>query len=322
MSNCSFQAKNRHLHAHKQDLSFLRNYSSHFVVKQIMKARYPLTSLLLLLILSTTISGCITEPDPVDDICGCTDNSAQNFSIDANCDDGSCVFLDEDVKTLNTLFTSTGCGGCGVWGVDCHTKYAHEMLDKAIPFELHFKYGDPMINATSDSFVAIARPRYSPFFAVGLIESMDLAAENRPMICEKSEEKAEGFISTFKEEARNSKIGISHTIKNGKINVHYAYELADFEGLQCALYILENNIVATQNAGWKNDVEGWQHQNVVREAITPVLGHKIKESKKVGSITFPINENWNQDELYAAMVIWEPNTPYLPKVVNAEDSME
>ena len=274
------------------------------------------------MLLSTTFQGCTSEPDPIEDNCGCTDESAQNFNSDANCDDGSCVFLDDEVKTLNTLFTSTGCGGCGVWGVDCHTKYSHEMLDRAIPFELHFKYGDPMINATSDSFVAIARPRYSPFFAVGLFESMDLAAENRPMICEKSQERADGFIKNFRDEARNTRIGVSHTIENGKINVHYAYDIEDFEGLQCALYILENNIVATQNAGWRNDVEGWEHQNVVREAITPVLGKRILEPKKVGSISFSIDENWKQENLYAAMVIWEPNGPYLPKVVNAEDSME
>jgi len=278
---------------------------------------------LLLLICSLfAFSGCgEDEPEETVQICGCADAKAENYNPEANCDDGSCLYLDDEKKTLNTLFTSTGCGGCGVWGVDCHTRYSHEMTDVAIPFELHFKYGDPMINATSDSFVAIAKPRYSPFFAVGLFESMDLAAENRPRICEKSQERAQGFVDDFLADAPNTKIDVSHTIKDDEITVHYAFEVKEREGLQYALYILENDIEATQNAGWRNDVEGWMHQNVVREAITPVLGRPIKTDSKVHSVGFSIDEEWNADNLYAVLVIWELNLPYLPKVVNAEQSI-
>lgn len=272
---------------------------------------------------STFLSSCTQdEPEPKKEICGCTEAGALNYNADATCDDGSCLVLDDEKKTLNTLFTSTGCGGCGVWGIDCHTRYSHEMAADAIPFELHFKYGDPMINPTSDSFVAIATPRYSPFFAVGLFESMDLAAENRPKICEKSQERAEGYVATFKKDARPSQVAIAHQVEGNEIKVHFAYKAQDFEGLQYAVYLLENNVVATQNAGWKNDVEGWEHQNVVRKAITPVLGRKMTSDQKMNTLTVPIEEGWNKDELYAAIVLWEPNGPYLPKVVNAEDSME
>ena len=251
--------------------------------------------------------------------CGCTDEKAANYVTDVTCDDGSCVYLDAEKRTLNTLFTSTGCGGCGIWGIDCHKEYSSEILDKAIPFELHFKYGDSMINETSDSFVAIARPRYSPFFAVGLKESM-VNGPDRPTICAKSHENADELIEKSITEAPSSQIGVTHVINDGHLEAHFAVEMEAFENIKCAIYVLEDGLVYVQNAGWQNDIPGWIHNNTVRDAITPVLGTALKTDKTSGSLKIALDPEWNPNNLYTVMVLWDDTQPGLPQVINAETS--
>lgn len=258
------------------------------------------------------------EKEEEKETCGCTDQLAVNFNDEVSCDNGSCVYIDDDKKTLNTLFTSTGCGACGIWGIDCHKDYSKEALDKAIPFELHFKYGDSMINETSDSFVAIARPRYSPFFAVGLKESMG-GGSDRPTICVNSHKNADEMIDQFITEAPASQLGITHTIKDGRIEAHFAVEMSEFENVKYAIYVLEDGLVYVQNAGWKNDIPGWVHNNTVRDAITPVLGTPLKTDKASGSISLELDPEWNPDNLYTVLVLWD-DTKGLPTVVNAETS--
>lgn len=279
------------------------------------------TNLLFSLLFSLFLLSCQPDEstDPkIEEICGCTDDAAANFNADANCDDQSCVYLDDEMRTLNTLLTSTGCGACGIYGIDCHTSYSQQMLDKSLPFELHFKYGDPMINETNDSFVQIAKPRYSPFFAIGLQESM-VVGQDRPKTCELSGENAEKLIEKFYNTTTRTQIGITQTIKNDTLTAHFAINSLGLEGINYAIYVLEDSLVHTQNAGWRNDIEGWKHNNVVRDAITPVLGNLLKTQEKTGQISIPLNEKWKAENLYCMLVLWEP-TSQLPKVINAERS--
>jgi hypothetical protein len=252
------------------------------------------------------------------EICGCTDQTAANFSQEANCDDGSCVYLDDEMRTLNTFFTSTGCGACGIYGIDCFTGYSEKMLDKALPFELHFKYGDPMINETNDSFVQVARPSWSPFFAVGLKQSMVLG-QDRPETCELSDANAEKLIAEFYDKYPRTQIGITQTIENDTLNAHFSINTLGLENLKYAVYVLEDSLVYTQNAGWRNDIEGWVHNHVVRDAITPVFGTPLKSQEKVGQLQILMNPEWNKDHIYTMLVLWTTENT-LPEVVNAERS--
>ncbi|MBI3141984.1 MAG: hypothetical protein HYZ16_04080, partial [Bacteroidetes bacterium] len=206
--------------------------------------------------------------------CGCTDTQAANYSPHATCDNGSCIYLDEDKKTLNTLFTSTGCGACGLYGIDCHKGYSAPMLAHALRFELHFKYGDPMINPTNDSLVKVARPGYSPFFAVGLRESME-AGPDRPTTCSLSRARAQALVNDFVATAPNTRIAIGQRLVDRDLFVDIAIDAPEYDGIKYAVYVLEDSLVYTQNAGWRNDIEGWVHGDVVRAALTPVLGRPL-----------------------------------------------
>lgn len=258
------------------------------------------------------------EEEEEKEVCGCRDQAAANFMAEATCDDGSCIYLDDEKKTLNTLFTSTGCGACGIWGIDCYKGYTKEVLDKAIPFELHFKYGDSMINKTSDSFVAITRPSYSPYFAVGLNNSM-VRGEDRPSTCEKSHANADELIEQFLAAAQDSRVAINHTIDGDQLNAYFAIESENTENLSYAVYVLEDGLVYVQNAGWRNDIPGWVHDHTVRDAITPVLGIPLKDGKVTGSVSLTMDSEWNPDNIYTVLVIWNQTTG-LPQVVNAETS--
>ncbi|MGB0432010.1 MAG: Omp28-related outer membrane protein [Bacteroidia bacterium] len=273
--------------------------------------------ILLLSLIFLASCGTDEQPEPKD-ICGCTDKIAANFSQEANCDDGSCVYLDDEMRTLNTFFTSTGCGACGIYGIDCFTGYSEKMLDKALPFELHFKYGDPMINETNDSFVQVARPSWSPFFAVGLQQSM-VIGQDRPEACELSDANAEKLINDFYSKFSRTQIGITQVIKNDTLNAHFAINTMGLQNLKYAVYVLEDSFVFTQNAGWRNDIEGWVHNHVVRDAITPVFGTPINVQQKKGMVQIPINSEWKTENIYTMLVLWNTENA-LPEVVNAERS--
>ena len=287
----------------------MSNFSSHFSL------------LFAALFLISSCSSDDSSPEEIS-VCGCMEESSPNFNAQATCDDGSCLQLDDEVKTLNILFTSTGCGACGIWGIDCHKNYSSAMLKNAVPFELHFKYGDPMINKTNDSFISLVRPQFSPFFSVGLDRSIQQGMD-RPHSCELSGEYAEKLIEEFAAVTPTSKIAVSHLATDDSITVHYAIELDDAaEDIYYALYISEDSLVHTQNAGWKNDLEGYVHHNVVRKSITPVLGRKMKTSSKVGKVTIHNQEIWNPEHLKAVLVLWNRSDAANPTVYNAEQSTE
>ncbi|MCB0737995.1 MAG: hypothetical protein KDC92_10815, partial [Bacteroidetes bacterium] len=102
--------------------------------------------LILLFSFAVAISSCDRKPlPPIEDICGCTDELAANFNADANCNDNSCVFIEDKQRQMALLFTSTGCDACGIWGIDCYNDYSETLGDDAVPVVSHFKYDDPLI---------------------------------------------------------------------------------------------------------------------------------------------------------------------------------
>jgi hypothetical protein len=76
-------------------------------------------------------------------------------------------------------------------------------------------------------------------------------------------------------------------------------------------------LVYTQNAGWRNDIEGWVHGDVVRAALTPVLGRPLMAASTTRQLSLALPDGYNPRQVYAMLVLWQP-TGQLPQVVNAE----
>ena len=146
-----------------------------------------------------------------------------------------------------------------------------------------------------------------------------LVGKDRPETCELSAKNADELINAFLAENVHSKIGVSHHIKNDSLFVDFGVETPDFEKLRYAIFILEDSLVYTQNAGWKIDIAGWVHNNVVRDALTPVMGISIKKAEVVNQISKPITNNWKKDYIYAVLDVWKLENGLL-RVVNAESS--
>lgn len=71
--------------------------------------------------------------------------------------------VDRVYRPLLHHFGSTGCGGCGRWGMPLVNRLGDEMGDSIIPFITHFKYNDPFITASSQKLEeTILHERYSP----------------------------------------------------------------------------------------------------------------------------------------------------------------
>ncbi|MDG2454375.1 MAG: hypothetical protein P8N47_01075 [Bacteroidia bacterium] len=71
--------------------------------------------------------------------------------------------VDRRYRPLLHHFGSTGCGGCGRWGIPLVNRLGDRMGDSIIPLITHFKYNDPFITASSQRLEeTILNARYSP----------------------------------------------------------------------------------------------------------------------------------------------------------------
>lgn len=88
---------------------------------------------------------------------GCKEKATEVNSVIAE------LSVDRVYRPLLHHFGSTGCGGCGRWGIPLVNTLGDQMGDSIVPFITHFKYGDPFITASSEKLEeTILNERYSP----------------------------------------------------------------------------------------------------------------------------------------------------------------
>lgn len=276
----------------------------------------------LLLILPLLLVACIEETGPQVETekCGCTDEKAINFDTEATCSDNTCLYFDDDIKNVNILFSSTGCGACGVWGINCFEAYAEELSQLAEPLAVHFKYGDPMITPTNDSFVARIQPRHSPYYTVGTVFSQGRNGD-ASQICEESGENALKLLQEWKAEIPKTRLALGiDPVNAGMTKVHYAADVAGETDCRLSIYLLQDSMIYTQSTGWREYIEGFVHQHVLRESITNFSGVALE----------PNGDNYGVIEWPAAFSEASPNSRLLAiiwqkvegewRVLNAESA--
>ena len=99
-------------------------------------------------------------------------------------------------------------------------------------------------------------------------------------------------------------IAMSSTIVNGTVNLDVNMKFAqNYTGLKIVVYALENHLIRNQvnytsYYGNVNPVPGYEHNHVLRQSITDLLGDPITESTTAGqtitkSFSFPIPANFS-----------------------------
>lgn len=115
-------------------------------------------------------------------------------------------------------------------------------------------------------------------------------------------------------------IAMSSTIVNGTVNLDVNMKFAqNYTGLKLVVYALENHLIRNQvnytsYYGNVNPVPGYEHNHVLRESITDLLGDPITESTTAGqtitkSFSFPIPGNFLNPE----------NISFVAMIVNADN---
>jgi hypothetical protein len=115
-------------------------------------------------------------------------------------------------------------------------------------------------------------------------------------------------------------IAMSSTIVNGTINLDVNMKFAqNYTGLKIVVYALENHLIRNQvnytsYYGNVNPVQGYEHNHVLRQGLTDLLGDPITESTTAGqtitkSFTLPIPSNFTNPE----------NISFVAMIVNADN---
>lgn len=115
-------------------------------------------------------------------------------------------------------------------------------------------------------------------------------------------------------------IAMSSTIVNGTVNLDVNMKFAqNYTGLKIVVYALENHLIRNQvnytsYYGNVNPVPGYEHNHVLRQNITDLLGDPITESTTAGqtitkSFSFPIPANFLNPEniSFVAMIVNSDN---------------
>lgn len=258
------------------------------------------------------------EKENTDPICGCMDSEAINYNPNATCDDGGCVSLTTEQNTLGILFTSTGCNGCGTWGVECFEGIIDRIDKGVIPVAAHWKYGDPMTTNMSKTWVEHFQPRFSPFFVTGTEHTIDINTG-----CPGSEKNAKEVVSTHLAQTPVFNMGAKHKVLDDKIHLTVGYELLDTENdenYSLAAFVLEDKIIVDQSIGWKEWIYDFEHTYTLRTGFTEFDGTSLsmdETSKGYMDFELPIDEKWNSENIYTVSVIWLNKANGTKEIVNA-----
>lgn len=115
-------------------------------------------------------------------------------------------------------------------------------------------------------------------------------------------------------------IAMSSTIVNGTVNLDVQMKFAqNYTGLKIVVYALENHLIFkqanyTSYYGNVNPVMNYEHNHVLRQGITNLLGDSITEETTAGqtvtkSFSFPIPSNFSNPE----------NISFVAMIVNADN---
>jgi hypothetical protein len=209
-------------------------------------------------------------------------------------------------RPLLQFWTSTGCGGCGRFGIPVSEQVAEDMGDSILLLPTHFKYNDPFIN---DASLAIENNMvlsyHSPQIWVG---GKDLIYDLISM----SQSQA---VRTVKNQLRDQlntppSAHLGAVIKpndNDRFDVTLSIENASFvdQTLYLQLYAMEDGLIASQ-AGADPFVA--THQRVMRDGFYDGMGKKLElkgGSKESVSFEYPGCYECDKNGLYFYIIAWK-----------------
>lgn len=227
--------------------------------------------------------------------------------------------VEEIYRPLVHHFGSTGCSGCGRWGMPLVHRIADEMGDTAMPFITHFKYDDPFITASSQALEdAFLDARYSPqlwfnseditfdIINQGLNNSVE---EVKRRVRDSLQNTAKAYLGFEASRKENGRYTGSLAVKNNRTDSATYY---------VEVYTLEDGPVASQAGA---DPYVATHYRVNRGGHYGGMGKELKLAPNE-----VVNElleivpcfGCNADILYFNIIVWEKGEGKKYKYVNGK----
>jgi hypothetical protein len=207
-------------------------------------------------------------------------------------------------------FTSTGCPGCGSWGVPTFEQFIKNN-PTVVPVSVHIKYNDPMITQESNDLGnnRVGR-KWTPQLAIGN-EQCVLLTNSNSIDGQGSVAKMNAEFASLTSMAPVVAADAKYKIEEGKVTVNYGSK--SLENLTGEYFIstllMEDSIVYKQSNASQNFV----HNYVIRESVDNVFGTAIPAAKlNKGEIheleaTFEVDNSWRESKLYVIVLVWKKN---------------
>ena len=157
------------------------------------------------------------------------------------------VAVSTKYRPLLHLFTSTGCGGCGRFGIPVFSEVAQSMGDSILALPTHFKYNDKFINTASLAIEkAVVKHYSSPQIWVNMKEiTYDIIPYNQTI----AKEKTRQFLREEMHLTPEAFVGIKAILKeNGRYNVELAVRrnATTKEEFFYEVYAMEDGLIGSQ----------------------------------------------------------------------------
>ncbi len=218
-------------------------------------------------------------------------------------EDGIDLVYSTKQRAIIQGFTSTGCLGCGSWGVPTFEEFITKNLD-VVPISVHIKYGDPMITDESNDLGNNRTGRkWTPQIAVGHTQCVLLTAGNSIDNAGSKKKMQEEYDAIVAQEQK-VKVAASYKIDGKNMKIFYGGEVLEEANSEyfISAYLMENNFASYQNGGDSVEV----HNHFIRTSTEGAFGISLSNKMELEK-EFELNPNWNWGEVYALAVVWKKN---------------
>lgn len=82
-------------------------------------------------------------------------SSDNSNNVTETIDEGLTLNIEQKQNATMFFYTSTGCPGCGSWGMPAFASLQTDHEENVVPVGIHIKYNDPLITETSEAIAAI-----------------------------------------------------------------------------------------------------------------------------------------------------------------------
>jgi hypothetical protein len=216
------------------------------------------------------------------------------------------VAIDYTYRPFLHKFTSTGCGGCGRFGIPVLSQTSKEMGDSIFALATHFKYNDVFITPSSQAIEqAILNSWHSPQIWVDNKEitfdiiSLGIAnavKETKSRLRDHLQDEAEAYIGINSKFRDDQRYDIELAVLNN------TSETAEF---YVEVYGMEDGLVGSQAGA---DPFHWPHDAVNRGGIYGGMGKQIQieaGAQFTDAIEYVPCWGCTPEDMYFNIVVWK-----------------